>query len=46
MKNGYIIQLPRYFLQTMPSLMTAALHGMGIVLFPDWLIGEAFKKVT
>ncbi|MDC4793396.1 LysR substrate-binding domain-containing protein [Acinetobacter baumannii] len=26
------------------SLMTAALHGMGIVLFPDWLIGEALKK--
>lgn len=24
--------------------MTAALHGMGIVLFPDWLIGEALKK--
>lgn len=26
------------------SLMTAALHGMGIVLFPDWLIGEALKQ--
>ncbi len=26
------------------SLMTAALHGMGIVLFPDWLIGEALKN--
>lgn len=25
------------------SLMTAALNGMGIVLFPDWLIGEALK---
>ncbi|WP_038344002.1 LysR family transcriptional regulator [Acinetobacter sp. A47] len=26
------------------SLMTAALGGMGMVLFPDWLIGEALKK--
>ncbi|EKU39575.1 LysR substrate-binding domain protein [Acinetobacter sp. WC-141] len=26
------------------SLMTAALNGMGIVLFPDWLIGEALKQ--
>lgn len=26
------------------SLMTAALNGMGIVLFPDWLIGEALKN--
>lgn len=26
------------------SLMTAALGGMGVVLFPDWLIGEALKK--
>lgn len=25
------------------SLMTAALNGMGIILFPDWLIGEALK---
>ncbi|KHF78385.1 Transcriptional regulator, LysR family [Acinetobacter sp. neg1] len=26
------------------SLMKAALGGMGIVLFPDWLIGEALKE--
>jgi DNA-binding transcriptional LysR family regulator len=26
------------------SLMMAALHGMGIILFPDWLIGEALKN--
>ncbi|CAI2511382.1 LysR substrate binding domain [Serratia ficaria] len=24
--------------------MTAALGGMGMVLFPDWLIGDSIKK--
>lgn len=26
------------------TLLTAALDGMGMVLFPDWLIGDALKK--
>ncbi|CAI0809674.1 LysR substrate-binding domain-containing protein [Serratia ficaria] len=26
------------------SLLTAALGGMGMVLFPDWLIGDSIKK--
>lgn len=26
------------------SLLTAALGGMGIVLFPDWLVGDAMKE--
>lgn len=26
------------------SLLTAALDGMGLVLFPDWLIGDSIKK--
>ncbi|QCR38221.1 LysR family transcriptional regulator [Nissabacter sp. SGAir0207] len=26
------------------SLLTAALDGMGIVLFPDWLVGDRVKK--
>jgi DNA-binding transcriptional LysR family regulator len=26
------------------SLLIAALGGMGIVLFPDWLIGDRLKR--
>ncbi|MFI8415609.1 LysR substrate-binding domain-containing protein [Serratia sp. NPDC078593] len=26
------------------TLVTAALNGMGLVVFPDWLIGEALKR--
>ena len=26
------------------SLLTSALGGMGMVLFPDWLIGDSLKK--
>lgn len=26
------------------GLLTAALHGMGIVLFPDWLIGQELQE--
>ncbi|WP_151746806.1 LysR family transcriptional regulator [Acinetobacter soli] len=45
--DGAWTQLPVHALMTSnnaESLMRAALDGLGIVMFPDWLIGEALKS--
>ena len=37
---------PRMTSNNARSLLTAALEGMGVVLFPDWLIGQALQQGT
>lgn len=37
---------PRLVSNNADALLTAALGGMGLVLFPDWLIGDCLKNGT
>lgn len=40
----HYLQTPRLFSNNADALLTAAIGGMGIVLFPDWMVNDALTQ--